>query len=79
MYLSELANAIIACAAPSCAILNFCDVAEHVHSDKYSLCALFLTSVVNAFAKVTTPATLVVLSNLTGSVPLFANKVISEK
>ena len=78
MYLSALTNAIIAYAAPSCAILNFCDVAEHVHSDKYSLWALSLTSVVNASAKATTPATLVVLSNLTGSVPLFANEVISE-
>ena len=33
---------------------------------------------VNAFAKVMTPATLVVLSNLTRSVPLFANEVISK-
>ena len=41
-------------------------------------CVHCLTQVVNAFAKVTTPATLVVLSNLTGSVPLFANEVISK-
>ena len=46
-------------------------LAERVHSDRHSFCALSLTSAVNAFSKVTAP-TLGVLSDLAECVlPLF--------
>lgn len=70
LYPSELANAINAYArtivwSPEL----FATLAERVHSDRHSFCALSLTSVVNAFAKVTAPATLDVLSDLAECVP----------
>ena len=49
-------------------------LAERVHSDTHSFCALSSTSAVHAFPKVTAPATLDVLSDLAECVlPLFPN------